>query len=259
MKSPNNRIWIFDFDGTISPLVPERDAAVLDAECRSLLSELADDSNQVVAVISSRSLDDLIGRIDIDHITLAGSSGLEWVIPGSHRLGPDARAVERLEMERERLVPSLWRLAQIPGVEFEDKRWSAAVHFRNADSDARGEVGRELGHLQLLHGVTVHYGPDVAEVQFLAEVSKGVAVKTLVRLNKSRYERGNILYAGDDQNDAQAMKWVLAQKGIVYVVGGRINVSGSHAVDTPANLARLIRRDCLCEAVGDQWYEGQYE
>jgi len=243
MKLPCNRIWVFDFDGTISHLVPEREAAVLDAECRSLLSELADDPSQIVAVISSRCLDDLIGRIDIDNVILAGSSGLEWLIAGTDRLVPDSRAVDRLDRERKHLVPALKRLARIPGAEIEDKMWSAAVHFRHSDSAGRGEVARQLGVLQLLHGVAVHYGPEVAEVQFLVGVSKEIAVKTLIRLNKSRYEGGNLLYAGDDQNDAQAMKWVLAQKGIVYVIGGRIDVPRSHPVDNPTDLARTIRRE----------------
>jgi len=247
MRSQSISIWAFDFDGTISDLVPERDAAAIDPECHSLLSRLARDPNQVVAVISSRRLDDLINRINIKGIILAGSSGLEWVIPGDHRLGPDARAMERLESERKRLLPSLQRIASIPGLELEDKMWSAALHFRNADLNAREAAGKELGSLQMTHGVAVHYGPGVAEVQFLAEVSKEIAVKTLVRLNKSAYEAGSILYAGDDQNDAQAMKWVLSQKGIVYVVGGRIKIAHSRSADSPADLARRIRVDYLSQ------------
>ena len=247
MRQLKNSFWVFDFDGTISNLVPNRDAATVEADCRLLLLELAANPDHVVAVVSSRSLDDLVGRIDIDGVTLAGSSGLEWAIPGSHRLGPDMRAVERLDMERKLLLPVLARLTRIPGVEIEDKLWSAAVHFRNVDSTGRGEVSGELSNLQLLHGVVIHYGPEVAEVQFLAEVNKEIAIKTLIRLNKSRYDGGNILYAGDDQNDAQAMKWVMAQKGIVYVVGGRIDVPGSRQVDSPKDLARAIRQYCQLE------------
>lgn len=250
MRSPKNRFWVFDFDGTVSNLVPDRNAAVLETECRSLLSNLARDPDQVVAVISSRSLEDLRHRVNIDRIILAGSSGLEWVIPGSHRLGPDARAVRRLERERRRFLPSLRRITRIPGIELEDKFWSAAIHFRNADWEDRRAASRGLSNLQLLHGMAVHYGPDVAEVQFLAEVSKKTAIKTFVRLNQSRYEAGNILYAGDDQNDAQAIKWVLAHNGIAYTVGNRINIPGSHTVDKPRDLARSIRREYYSENSG---------
>jgi trehalose 6-phosphate phosphatase len=243
MKSQCRRIWAFDFDGTISQLVPEREMAVLDSECKSLISALADDPRHVVAVISSRHLDDLIGRIEIDNVILAGSSGLEWRVPGIQRIGPNSAGVERLERERSRLVPTLRQIGLVTGVEIEDKMWSAAVHFRLANPAARSDVAKRLGRLQLLHGVTIHYGPDVAEVQFLAEVSKELAVKTLIHLNAPSYENGNIVYAGDDQNDAEAMRWVLAQKGIAYVVGDRITVAGSHRAESPADLARAVRHD----------------
>lgn len=259
MNSPNGRVWAFDFDGTISPLVPDRDAAALDPACRTLLSELAGDRRQVVAVLSSRSLDDLACRIDIDDVILSGSSGLEWALPGGHRLGPNAHAVERLERERKHLIPSLGRLVHIPGVELEDKVWSTAVHFRRADADARRRIERELGRLGGSLGVTVYYGPDVAEVQFLAKVSKEIAIKMLARLNRARYVPGNMLYAGDDQNDAQAMKWVMAQKGTVYVVGGRISIAGAHGVGTPADLASAIRRDHWHRAAETLHREGRYE
>lgn len=259
MRLPKNRFWIFDFDGTISDLVPDRTAAVLHPACRSLLSELAANPDHVVAVISSRPLDDLAGRIEIDGVTLAGASGLEWALPGGHRLGPSARAVDRLKRERRRLLPALRPLARVPGVDLEDKEWSTAVHFRQADLAARGEVARELGRLQVLHAVTIHFGPEVAEVQFLAEVNKEIAVKTLVRLNASRYEDGNILYAGDDQNDALAMKWVLAHHGTAFAVGNRISVPGSQAVDNPADLAYAIRRERLGGTSNESEREGRYE
>jgi trehalose 6-phosphate phosphatase len=215
----------------------------MDASCRKILSELAEDNRQIVAIISSRTLEDLMKRVDIENIALAGSSGLEWLIPGNRRFGPDSHAASRLEKERKYLVPALRQLERLPGIEMEDKQWSTAIHFRKADPADRAEVARKLGVLQLKHGVTIHFGPDVAEVQFLSEVSKELAIKTLTRLIKPVRKGGRIIYAGDDHNDAQAMHWVLGQKGAVYVVGGRINIFGSSSVESPAGLAQAIRRD----------------
>jgi trehalose 6-phosphate phosphatase len=145
-------------------------------------------------------------------------------------------------MERQRVFPVLEAIQQIPGVELEDKNWSAAVHFRKVVTEDRVLVASELENLHIQHGVSLHYGPDVAEVQFLQEVSKEIALKTLVKLFGHRPTGRNLVYAGDDQNDAQAMRWVLDRNGIVYVVGDRIAVTGANVVAGPTDLARALRR-----------------
>jgi trehalose 6-phosphate phosphatase len=242
VRTPADGIWAFDFDGTLSHLVPDRNAAALDSECEALLKDFADDPDKVVAVVSSRSLEDLQLRVQISNVVLVGASGLEWYLPGGEWLGPNQQAKERLLTERKRLLPALAPVERIPGVEIEDKTWSAAVHFRKVATENRDLVTRALENLRIHHGVSLHYGPDVAEIQFLQEVSKEIAVKTLVKLFGAGLTGQRFVYAGDDQNDAQAMRWVLDKGGLVYIVGGRISLAGARVVTDPTALARAIRR-----------------
>jgi trehalose 6-phosphate phosphatase len=242
MKNQKSNIWAFDFDGTISYLVSDRNAAVLDPECKAILADLAGDPEQIVAIVSSRSLEDLKTRIANENIVLAGSSGLEWWVPGGHRLGPNQQAEERLAATRDQIIPALESVQQIPGVDIEDKNWSAAVHFREVASEDRGFVSAELEKLHIKHGVTLHYGPEVAEIQFLQEVSKEIAVKVLASLFGRRLSHPRLIFSGDDQNDAKAMHWVLERKGIVYIVGDRISVEGANIVSNPTALAHALRR-----------------
>ncbi|PWB69799.1 trehalose-phosphatase [candidate division GN15 bacterium] len=247
-------MWAFDFDGTLSHLVPDRHAAALDPECEDMLRDLSADTSQVVAVTSSRTLEDLKSRVSVDNVILSGSSGLEWWVPGGHWIGPNGRARERLSKERKRIVPGLMKVEQIPGVEVEDKTWSAAVHFRHVAQEDRLLVSRELENLRTNHGIALHYGPDVAEIQFIPESNKKLAVQTLVKLFGSAYSSRDIVYAGDDQNDALAMRWVLERKGIVYVVGDRISVNGANVVESPTALARAVRkRFARTQAMGGDW------
>jgi trehalose 6-phosphate phosphatase len=241
VKRPESRIWTFDFDGTLSHLVSDRKAAVMDSDCRQLLTDLAGDPEQIVAVVSSRSLEDLRPRVQIENVVLAGGSGLEWWLPGEQRLGPNQAANERLGEARERILPGLLSIQQIPGVDVEDKLWSAAIHFRQVADPDRVLVARELENLHIRHGVSLHYGPEVAEVQFLPEVSKEIAVKTLFTLFSSRSAGRHFVYAGDDQNDAQAMRWVLERRGVVYIVGRGLSLAGAQSVADPTALARDIR------------------
>jgi hypothetical protein len=54
--------------------------------------------------------------------------------------------------------------------------------------------------------------------------------------------RNRIVYAGDDENDAVAIRWVLSKGGEGFVVGNRISVPQARHVDGPADLARAVRQ-----------------
>jgi trehalose-6-phosphatase len=53
--------------------------------------------------------------------------------------------------------------------------------------------------------------------------------------------KSRLLYAGDDENDAVAMRWVLRKGGIAICVGNRIRISGVRVVKGPVDLARAVR------------------
>lgn len=242
MIKKSRTLWAFDFDGTLSPLVPDRHAAQFDRECYELLKDLSSEPNDLVAIISSRELDDLLSRANLPWAVIAGGSGLEIRVPGGHRLMPSSRVERRLEKERERILPALQALeVNIPGVDLEDKRWSAAVHFRQAIAGDRARVAVALGTLHTTHGVPVHYGPDVAEVQFITGMNKAQALRTLAHMYCKIGPEWQIVYAGDDQNDVQAMKWVQARKGTAIIVGDRVTLPGARYVSGPSELAKVVR------------------
>ena len=235
------RLWVFDFDGTLSPLVPDRSAARLHPACRALLKDLAADSGNQVAVLSSRSLEDLASRVPVQGLILGGGSGLEWRLPGGHRIIPGEEAERRLEKARKAVSPALARISAFPGVELEDKRWSAAVHFRRVLPEALSMLVPLIRELEDHPGIRVFEGPSVAEVQFLPSVNKSFGIRRLCRILKFDPSVARILYAGDDENDAMAMKWVISRKGTAIAVGSRIRVPGVLIVDGPVDLARAVR------------------
>jgi trehalose-phosphatase len=240
------RLWVFDFDGTLSPLVPDRNDARLHPDSRALLKSLAADSRNRVAVLSSRSLEDLAPRIPIPGLFLGGGSGLEWRLPGGHRIRPGDKAEKRLEEAREAVLPAMTRIRAFPGVDLEDKRWSVAVHFRRVLPEALCMLLPLLRDLKKHPGIRVYEGPAAAEVQFFPSVNKSFGVRRLCRLLGLDPSKDRIFYAGDDENDAVAMRWVLSRRGTAIAVGGRIRVPGVLRVDGPAGLARAVRElsDC---------------
>ena len=236
------RLWVFDFDGTLSPLVPDRSIATLDPACRKMLAELSAGPREIVAILSSRAIEDLVPRVPVPGVYLGGGSGLEWRLPGGLRLRPGREAERKAEKRREELFPLIETLRSIPGVEVEDKRWSMAVHTRRVPPMARGDLLPLLEALRGRTGLRVFTGPDATEVPFLASASKSFGLRTLCRHLKFDPSEGRMIYAGDDGNDAVAMRWVLARKGVALVVGDRIEVPGATILEDPPGLAAAVHR-----------------
>jgi trehalose-phosphatase len=245
MNGHYGTLWTFDFDGTLSPLVPDRSQARLDPGCAERLAELNSIDENVVAVVSSRSLEDLEPRVPISGALLAGSCGLEWRLPDGSYIRPSAHTTERVALEKERVLRALESIQSISGVDTEVKPWSIAVHFRKTDERDLGTVLKELELLKFLPGVRLYFGPKVAEIQLIEEINKVTAVRMLSRLFEREYPEPLVVYAGDDQNDVQAMRWVLERRGIAFTVGDRIAVKGAIAVADPSDLARIIRTRIL--------------
>jgi trehalose 6-phosphate phosphatase len=234
-------LWIFDFDGTLSPIVPDRNAARLHPECRRLLKALAQAPGQIVAVLSSRAIEDLSRRVPVSGVVLGGASGLEWRLPGGIRVHPGDVAEARRDQARAALVPLLSELSSFPGVDVEDKGWSVAVHHRHVLPEAATMLDPLLKELERTPGIRVFRGPSVVEVQLFHQVNKSFGVRRLCRFLGFDPSRTRLLYAGDDENDAVAMRWVLRKGGVAYCVGTRIRIPGVRVVEGPADLARAVR------------------
>ena len=239
-EAGNRSLWIFDFDGTLSPIVEDRHAARIHPVSRELLKGLARTPTNFVVVLSSREIDDLAKRIPLPRVILGGASGLEWRLPGGHRIRPGDPFEDRREKVRAAIDPLLTRLSHIPGVDVEDKGWSVAVHHRHVLPGAVPLLAPLLDELEGSPDIRVFRGPSVAEVQLLRNVSKSFGVRTICRIIGFDPSKDRVLYAGDDANDAVAMRWVLRKKGIAFSVGDAARVPGARVVENPVALARAV-------------------
>ena len=99
-------LWVFDFDGTLSPIVPDRSVARLHRECERMLRFLVRSPWNRVAVLSSRALDDIVARVPVPGVFVGGAGGLEWKLPGGHRFGPGTASEALLEKSAGPYPPS---------------------------------------------------------------------------------------------------------------------------------------------------------
>jgi trehalose 6-phosphate phosphatase len=218
-----------DFDGVLAPIVERPGDAAPPPETRAELARLAS-LYALVAVVSGRSSDDLLARLDIDGVSCVGSHGLE--------LEPQADRWRRT-------LAAFAADAPWPRHDVELKGLAVAFHFRDwADEreavrelDAIAEAARE-------QGLVARYGRKILEVLPPVGSHKGTAVRRLLA------ERGlrRALAAGDDTTDIDSFR---ALDGLELAV--RVAVASDEApqalleaadvvVGSPEEFLGLLRR-----------------
>lgn len=176
----------FDFDGTLAPIVKDREDAAMRGSTRALLATVC--TQYPTAVISGRSQRDVAARvrqIRVKHVV------------GNHGIEPGA-GIAQFQREIAIVHPLLARaLAGQQGIEIEDKRYSLAVHYRAArhKREARAAIERAVGGLP--RAMRVIAGKLVANIVPLGARNKG---DVLVEL-RAQEGADVALYVGDDVTD----------------------------------------------------------
>ena len=175
-----------DFDGTLAPIVDDPAAARMRASTRALLARVA--ASYPVAIVSGRARADVRRRLDGVRVNeVVGNHGLE---PG----GDIARCREVVA----RWVPELRRrLADLPGVEIEDKTYSVAVHYRRSRTRRAAHAAIRAAVAALGPGTRSLGGKLVVNVIPIGAPHKGIA---MVRLRRE-LAADTVLYVGDDITD----------------------------------------------------------
>lgn len=187
-------LCVFDFDGTLAPIVAQPDQARLPEEVlRRLLSltQLAP-----VGVLTGRSLEDIEARLGFEPQYVVGNHGLQG-LPGWEEAGKRYEAMCRQWQQQLQ-----GKLPDDPGVFIEDKGLSLSLHFRQArDPKAAEERLRELAaELDPL--------PRIMDGKFLvnllpdAACDKGDALQKLIELSAC----STAIYVGDDVTDEDAFR-----------------------------------------------------
>jgi trehalose 6-phosphate phosphatase len=173
-----------DVDGTLAPIVPRPDDAVVPDETRALLERLVE-RYALVAFVTGRPSDDAAELVGVEGAVYIGEHGLE--------LDPSA----------DEWAPQIAEFAGSVDWPAERKRLSAAFHFRTAeDEQAAVAELRAVAERALAAGLRPRWGRKVLEVRPPVDANKGTALRRVLD------ERGlrRALYAGDDATDLDAFR-----------------------------------------------------
>jgi len=219
-----------DYDGTISPIVTDPDAARPLSEAVFALEELSRLPDTSVAVVSGRALDNLRSVSGMPPaIHLVGSHGAEVDTP--LELDPaQQRLLEQCTAAAEELV------SQVPGAHIETKPGSIAIHVRRCEPKAGANLIRQIvmgpGRYP---GVLGRHGKEVIELS-VAHAQKADAVRAL----RHRFDASTVVFIGDDLTDESVFADLSGQD-----VGIKVGSGDSAAlwrVDSPVEVALLLNR-----------------
>lgn len=228
---------LFDYDGTLTPVVERPGLAVLAPQMREVLASLAARPEVRLGVISGRGLTDLKRMVALDGIDYVGTAGLEMELGGERITHPDAEQAQSL---LDALAIDLrGTLAAYPGAWLEIKPLGVTVHYRQVAEILLGPLQEILGPLLRSQTDRFHVLPGPMAVEIVPELgwTKGTAVEAILK----RLDRPfAACFAGDHANDASAFETVDRCGGISIGVGPEAPVCAKFRLDSPQTLFDLL-------------------
>lgn len=221
---------IVDFDGTLSELKPDPSDAAIDPVCLTLLRKL-DTFLPLIAVVSGRSVTDLKTKIQLKSVELYGNHGAEKFISGKY-ISQSNTEVDFSHISE--LLTFLKSEVCLPGLFFEDKTFSASVHYRiSEDHDlVRKKLTEALRLAPNIDNLEIFWGREILEIRPTAQLNKGYAIQDIYE----RHQPKSMVFVGDDTTDIDGLAHLTKLRNSGLIMGLAVAVK-SRSVNQ--NLLRM--------------------
>jgi len=238
--------FCLDYDGTVSPIVPDPEAAEPLDGFVELLGRLARRA-AAVALVSGRPAEFLAARAPAPGLRYYGQYGLEEIRDGELVADPEIEAVRpevRAAIEEVRADQAV----RDSGAYVEDKGIAVGIHLRRVAeperwSDAIAAIAERIARR---HGLEVQPGKLVWELRPAIHRDKGDAVRKVL----AEVRPAGLLVAGDDLGDLPAFAAAAGAEGVDAVrvavrsaeTPPRLLAEADVAVDGPRGLLDYLSR-----------------
>ncbi|MBU6375165.1 MAG: trehalose-phosphatase [Bdellovibrionales bacterium] len=227
---------IFDFDGTLAALSPNRNEVQLKPLTRALVSRLS--QFLPVGVVSGRELSDLKKRLHgLDRLALVGNHGAELV--------EENDGVSREQSERAILAVSAFLSAldclsivrDLPRSVIENKKLSITFHWRGLDLITAKKASQMIQQMALDRGGF----RLVPGIESLSLVPRGLSDKgdAALRLLESAHAR-HLVYLGDEDTDEDVFVKARGERFMGIRVGPSAPSAAEWFVSEQSEVDRLL-------------------
>lgn len=217
-------VLCLDYDGTLSPIVPNPKDAVLSDAMRQQLEAVA--RLVPVAIVSGRGLSFIREQVALDEVYYAGSHGFEIVGPNGfqHELPEAQDALPLLDRTAQQLQQ---QLSGIAGAEVERKKYGIAIHYRRVAEAEQAAVKQAVKALDRQESaLKLGKGKMVLELRPNIDWHKGKAIHFIADHITASGDAPYLVYIGDDITDEDAFQSIQHGAGILV---------GAHAEDSAAD------------------------
>lgn len=241
----SRRVFLFfDYDGTLTPIVPRPALAKFPRNIKNLIKKLQKKPKFIVAIISGRSLRNIKEMVGIKGIIYAGNHGLE--IEGKGVRFSKHLTVRSIRPLIRKIGRSLRKeLGQVKGIIVEDKGAALGMHYRLAKpkdlSLIKGRFYNIVKPYIKSGEVKVSRGKKVLEVRPNINWDKGKAARYLLK-----GKRGALaIYLGDDVTDMDGFRAVKVKGISIFVGAPRRNICTDYFLRCPKDVERFIKKITL--------------
>ena len=256
IKSSKHVLLLFDYDGTLTPIVDRPELADLHIESRQLLKALAHKPRFTIGIVSGRALNDLQGRADVSGIIYAGNHGLEIEGPGIEFIHPLTEEMGSIIRVIGKMLSKSF--SKTRGVVVEDKGSTLSVHYRMVEdeekvNEVRNVFEQVVGLARSLGKIKTTSGKKVHEVRPNVPWHKGKAVKFIMKQYAKNGRQSGLLpiYVGDDLTDEDAFDVIEGYGGISIYVGSEDSPTAArYFVNSITEVAEFIQRLVTMEKGG---------
>jgi trehalose-phosphatase len=220
-------LMLLDVDGTLSPIAPRPEYAIVPGATQRVLNELVATPHVFVAVVSGRGADDARRLICVEGAWVIGNHGIEVAAPNQPPAVREdvARYGDAISEAARRACVFA---ASTHGVLVEDKRWTLSVHYRLAHPQIVGELTARVNAIADELGLVVTHGKEVLELRPPVSIDKGSAAVELARTLGADGAAASLFCAGDDRTDEDMFREVRAHQPRAVTV--RVGVMSSDQV-----------------------------
>lgn len=211
-----------DVDGTLIDIAARPDEVVVPEMLIRTLDRLDRRLDGAVALVSGRSIADLDGLFRPLRLRASGVHGAEMRVHPEH----DVVAQGAIALPSSTVASIISLASAYPGTLVEDKRYSVAVHYREAAASGPALHGvlRHFTATDQGKGLSILRGHMVFEIKSTS-FDKGMAIGNF--LERPPFKGRLPVFLGDDVTDLPGFETVLEANGYAFCVGeARTGLSG---------------------------------